>query len=157
MHSNWLLIALVATIIVMVMMYAWPHISRACAGGGREDREDRGGRGVSGRISGSKEMLTCKSDAHLAEVLENSPEVLVIFWATWCPHCKTTLPEFENASKDTDVVFLSVEQQSVSNDTLMGHGVEGFPSIVKFLDGKKAGQYAGNRKAADILEWASRK
>jgi thiol-disulfide isomerase/thioredoxin len=59
----------------------------------------------------------------------------VMYYADWCPHCKTIKPEFKDFSKDGVVsvngrnVMVSMVEES-EKEKMAGKNVKGFPSFM---------------------------
>ena len=67
-----------------------------------------------------------------------------LFYVDWCPHCKTTKPEFENCSKQS-IKFESINCESEENaDLIKGYDIEGYPTLIFEKDGNKI-PYDGER------------
>jgi protein disulfide-isomerase-like protein len=80
---------------------------------------------------------------------------LVLFYAPWCPHCKTMMADWdkfaaENKSSVTAIKVNSDEQP----DLVKEYSIQGFPTIV-LLDasGKNIATYEGERTAQGFSEF----
>ena len=63
--------------------------------------------------------------------------VMVKFYAPWCGHCKTMIPEYEKLAeltKDEGVVIVEVDA-TVESELAELYKVEGFPSMKFFIGG----------------------
>lgn len=56
----------------------------------------------------------------LSELIENQQPIVLNFWASWCPPCKSEMPEFETVFKDlgTQVQFVMVNLTDGSRETI---------------------------------------
>jgi thiol-disulfide isomerase/thioredoxin len=99
--------------------------------------------------------------------MENKP-VLCFVFASWCGHCKIAKPEFQkfaNMIKDMGepiyVCAIQADGKSEGEQMLAKKvreqkiipGFQGFPHILKYVDGNPAGNYEGPRKADDLLKF----
>lgn len=75
----------------------------------------------------------------------NTPH-LALFWAQWCGHCKTAVPEFEKAANLCNAPFILVEYNQLIGD----ENVRGFPTIRYYVNGRDYVEYKGARTAADF-------
>lgn len=78
------------------------------------------------------------------KVLDSEIPVVVDFYATWCPPCRTLSPILDRLSEEFagKVKFVKVnsdEEQALANR----FQVTGLPTLVFFEDGKFLGQSAG--------------
>jgi len=100
------------------------------------------------------------TDANFHEEVKKHEHLLVEFYAPWCGHCKSLAPEYEKAaetlSKLDPPFFLAkvdaTEQKKVAEE----FGVQGFPTLKWFVDGK-ASDYSGGRTAETIVSWIQKK
>lgn len=73
--------------------------------------------------------------ANFGEVTENNDIVLVDFWATWCPPCRTFAPVFEKASeKHSDIVFGKVDTEA-EQYLAEQFGIRSIPTVMVVRDG----------------------
>jgi len=90
---------------------------------------------------------------------------LVLFYADWCPHCKSFKPDWEKASNKLDgtktssgktLKFVDVDcTESGSNKALMQkYEVEGFPTV-KVVNGNTVNDYDGPRSFDGIKKFAA--
>ena len=79
----------------------------------------------------NKEKMLVKQD------FKNAPFIL-LFYAGWCPHCKSSAPDFEKAAeKNTSgVLFIAVEETKIPVD----FPIKGYPTIYLW-DGHRLGEY----------------
>lgn len=85
----------------------------------------------------SKEVKEDFSDE--SENFEDSPEKsLVLFYAPWCPHCKTMMGDWNRLRKRNmdglRIVKVNCDEQPKMAEK---YNVKGFPTIVLFKNGKK--------------------
>ena len=91
------------------------------------------------------------------EAIKTYPHIAVMFYATWCPHCKALYPEIALALKTKEVqkmglVFgrVDIEFQEKVRDE---YGINGMPTIIYFENGQKKEYYGGERNRDGIVEW----
>lgn len=81
------------------------------------------------------------------EVLQSSEPVLVDFWASWCPPCRTMDPIIEALAKDFKVCKVNVD----NNQELATHyGISSIPVLLFFKDGKISGRHVGITSEATL-------
>lgn len=116
----------------------------------------------SGQAGGYKAQDSGKGTVELTEstfketVLNQSKNVwMVIFYAPWCGHCKSAMPDWDSAAKEADegIKFGKVDctaHQSICSN----YGVQGYPTIKAFINGK-AEDYSGARDKESFLTYAT--
>ena len=92
------------------------------------------------------------------EVLDNDNDVMLVFYAPWCGHCKKLLPEYEKAAnklKEKNPKLILAKMDATENE-VESVEVTGFPTI-KFYPGNKKDKrpmdYSGDRTFEGILKY----
>ena len=92
------------------------------------------------------------------EVLENDKDVMLVFYAPWCGHCKKLLPEYEKAAnklKEKNPKVVLARMDATENE-VEGVEITGFPTI-KFYPGDKKDRrpkdYSGERTMDGIIKF----
>ena len=92
------------------------------------------------------------------EVLDNDNDVMLVFYAPWCGHCKKLLPEYEKAAnklKEKNPKLILAKMDATENE-VESVEVTGFPTI-KFYPGNKKDKrpmdYSGDRTLEGILKY----
>ncbi|XP_038606569.1 protein disulfide-isomerase A5 [Tachyglossus aculeatus] len=100
------------------------------------------------------------SVVHLAgtdfrESLKKRKHALVMFYAPWCPHCKSAIPHFTAAADlfkdDRKIAYAAVDCAKEQNqDLCKQEGVDGYPTFNYYNYGKFAEKYNGERVESDF-------
>ena len=92
------------------------------------------------------------------EVLDNDKDVMLVFYAPWCGHCKKLLPEYEKAAKklkEKNPKVVLARMDATENE-VEGVEITGFPTI-KFYPGDKKDRrpkdYSGERTMDGIIKF----
>ena len=94
------------------------------------------------------------------EVINNDKDIMLIFYAPWCNHCKEFMPKYEEAAnklKENDKLILAKIDGSaneVENIT-----ISGFPTLFFFPGNKKNEkpiQYNGKRTTENLIEFINK-
>jgi thiol-disulfide isomerase/thioredoxin/uncharacterized protein YjbJ (UPF0337 family) len=76
---------------------------------------------------------------------------LTLYWAEWCPHCHTIMPEWKKLGSSYKGIKIEAIEESVSPVK-----VDGYPTII-FRNGKKMEKYKGPRTKAAIVKFLKNK
>jgi len=92
------------------------------------------------------------TDDELTEKVKEGKK-LVIFYADWCGYCKKIKPMWDKAASErttmgkSDMIKVNVGDKTPEQNKLMKkYNINGFPTIVKFEDGKVTGVMSGRTK-----------
>lgn len=92
-----------------------------------------------------KDVVVIK-ERNFTDVIEKNQYVLVEFYAPWCGHCQSLAPEYAAAAtelKDDGVVLAKIDATE-ENELAQEYSVQGFPTILFFVDGEHK-PYTGGR------------
>merc|ERR1719369_333334 len=87
-------------------------------------------------------------------VLKGDEVWIIEFYAPWCGHCQSLVPEYKKAAKALKGVVKVGAVNADEHRSLGGqYGVQGFPTIKVFgRDKKKPEDFRGNRNAQGIID-----
>lgn len=100
------------------------------------------------------------TSANFDEVVQNTPNILVEFYAPWCGHCKNLAPEYEKAATELKAkgVTLAKIDGSAEQAIAQQYGIKGFPTLFYFKSFEQGKiEYDGERTAAGIVNWCLKK
>lgn len=97
-----------------------------------------------------------KADDFDAEVVKSTIPVVVDFFATWCPPCKTLAPIFDRVAGGFvgQVKFVKINTDDAPELSAQ-FGIRGVPTLVFMKNGKAVTSLVGMRPEADIKAAAS--
>ena len=101
----------------------------------------------------SASITAVSSEAELNEILQKYPNAVVLFSATWCGFCNQIRPAFEQAAKQSALQFINADCTQ-AKDMAKKYSIEGYPTILKFKNGKNIDMYKGNRQVDTIRSFA---
>lgn len=85
------------------------------------------------------------------EMTRSAENVLVEFYATWCPHCKAMAPVVEQIGEMLEgmvkIVQLDIDENSEAADA---EQVSGTPTFILYKNGKEVWRQAGEM-SGDVL------
>ena len=94
----------------------------------------------------------------LPNKLKTDGKQLVLFYADWCGHCKKIKPDWDAASKeigDEKIIKVNVGDGTEEHKKTMNeYGIQGFPTIIIFENGKPNGTF-DSRDKKSFLEFFS--
>ena len=92
------------------------------------------------------------------EVINNDKDVMLLFYAPWCTHCKELSPKYEEVGiklKDKNPKLLIAKIDGSLNE-IENISISGFPTIMFFPGNqkdKKPIEYKGRRTTEDIIQF----
>eukprot|EP00698_Gefionella_okellyi_P019194 TRINITY_DN5853_c0_g1_i1.p1 TRINITY_DN5853_c0_g1~~TRINITY_DN5853_c0_g1_i1.p1 ORF type:complete len:358 (-),score=99.23 TRINITY_DN5853_c0_g1_i1:33-1106(-) len=97
--------------------------------------------GARGKVKKAESTITqLDSDNFDKIVMDDTKDVIVEFYAPWCGHCKSFMPEYERVAAalkgESDVVISQIDADKY-RDVGGRFGVQGFPTIKFFPKGGK--------------------
>ncbi|KAI3433908.1 hypothetical protein D9Q98_003710 [Chlorella vulgaris] len=101
------------------------------------------------------------TDDNFDATISGAKFALVEFYAPWCGHCKSLMPEWAKAALalkeySSDVILAKLD--ATEHKTAAGkHEVQGYPTLKWFVNGEVAMDYSGGRTADDIIRWVKKK
>ncbi|XP_020171132.1 protein disulfide isomerase-like 1-4 [Aegilops tauschii subsp. strangulata] len=98
--------------------------------------------------------------ANFTAVLAARRHVMVEFYAPWCGHCRALAPHYSAAAthlaeQGVDVALAKVDATE-DHDLAQAHGVQGYPTLLFFIDGVPR-DYSGERTKDAIVAWIGKK
>jgi thioredoxin 1 len=82
-------------------------------------------------------MIEVSSKRDFESQLKKNKRVLALFYASWCPYCRSFLPVFDkNASKRGFDLVLRVKVDDYDNPLWDEYSIEAVPTVVLFDEGK---------------------
>ncbi len=101
--------------------------------------------GVIGTMVAEESHATVKvSSENFAELRQNTPLLVVDFWATWCGPCLRLAPILEEvAATMKGKVVIGKCDVDENRALAQSFGIRSIPTLIFFKDGKKVEQHSG--------------
>ncbi|KAL5199425.1 hypothetical protein ABZP36_020628 [Zizania latifolia] len=100
------------------------------------------------------------STANFSDFLAARRHVMVEFYAPWCAHCQALAPDYAAAAAElvhlAHEVALAKVDATEDTDLAQKYDVQGFPTILFFIDGVPK-DYNGARTKEAIVSWINKK
>lgn len=91
------------------------------------------------------------------EIIQNNPNVLMEFFATWCPHCQAFQPVLEAASTqlESEGVFVAQTEIDQFSNLANDFNVESIPTIIFFKNGQEVLRSTGERDEQAVFAFVN--
>lgn len=89
------------------------------------------------------------------ETLQNYPDLVMEFYASWCPHCKAFAPNLAEAShilENKGIYFARTEIDTFEN-LANQYNVESIPTLTFFKNGSLVAESAGERDVQGVISF----
>lgn len=87
------------------------------------------------------------------ETINSAPEVLVEFFASWCPHCQRMMPVVADVKKrmagKVEVFQFDVDKYQKLTDE---NNVESYPTFIIYRNGREVWRSAGEMPEEDLID-----
>ena len=78
---------------------------------------------------------------------------MVLFYAPWCPHCKSMMGDWDKlrrrVGQNMEIVKVNCDEKPEMAEK---HDVKGFPTIILFKDGRKI-HFEGSRNLENFMKF----
>lgn len=95
--------------------------------------------------------VECRSLSELEAACKK--DAVVLFHMTGCGPCQAFKPTFFQAATRATVPFFAIDSMAVP-DVINRYNLTGFPTVMRFSNGKIVAEYQGNRTEGDLLLFA---
>jgi thioredoxin 1 len=101
------------------------------------------------QVEGQSNIVSVKTLAELDALLAKHKNIVLDFWAAYCPPCRDMKEDNPGLAKMfPDVLFIEVDTQEAPA-VARKYGVSGIPNIHHIKDGKRVYHKVGKRDAAE--------
>lgn len=81
-------------------------------------------------------MIEVSNERDLEKQLKSNPKIFALFYASWCPFCRSFLPVFnKHEEKQGSAQFMRVKIDEDENPLWETYSLEAVPSIILFENG----------------------
>ena len=100
------------------------------------------------------------TDANYTEFMKENKEVLILFYAPWCGHCKAFAPEYSKIAdtiKEQGIKVVTARVNAEENEvTSQLNNIEGFPTLKLYVN-NEISEYEGDRTVDKLLSFIDKK
>jgi len=103
-------------------------------------------------------MIEVSDKSDFERQLKKSKRVLALFYASWCPYCRSFLAVFgKNATKDGFNLALRVKVDDYDNPLWDDYSIRAVPTVILFDEGKVCrrldGRFGQGLSEKQLREW----
>ena len=98
------------------------------------------------------------TDSNFDKAISQYKNILVLFYAPWCGHCKKFHPEFSKAATTlkNENLYLAKVDSTENKELASKYKIASYPTVKLFSNGK-AIPYEAGRTEKNVVEWMRRK
>ena len=89
----------------------------------------------------------------LGGYLQQHPNAVVLFHASWCSHCKQLLPTYREVAAQSATLPMAAMECDNHDEVVQRYNLRGYPTILKFRGGQQVAEYTGNRTPNDLTQF----
>lgn len=100
-------------------------------------------------------VIQIASKDQFSDMIDQNANVLMEFYASWCPHCKAFYPTLEAASDKLGQEGVVVAQTEIDDfsDLADDFQVESIPTLIFFRNGQQVERSAGERDEQGVMDF----
>ncbi len=88
-------------------------------------------------------MLEIENKEDLEQELANNKKVLILFYASWCPYCRSFVPLFDKKANLTSTKVIHVLLDDYDNPMWDDFDIAAVPTVILFEEGKISSRLDG--------------
>ncbi len=91
------------------------------------------------------------------DLIKGDKPVFVIFYATWCPHCKKMLPIVSQLGKHKELIFLKYDIDDSANKRLVDYyQIQAVPLMMIYRTGEQLWRKTGEMEEDELMQIVKR-
>ena len=104
------------------------------------------------------EEVIILTDSTYENAINFYDNLMIYFYAPWCPHCQHFEPEYQKAAAvlKKENIYLAKIDSSTDKKAAQKYKVSGYPTVLFFLKGDPI-EFKGGRTQREVINWARKK
>lgn len=91
------------------------------------------------------------------DLIKGDKPVFVIFYATWCPHCRKMLPIVSQLGKHKELIFLKYDIDDPANKRLVDYyQIQAVPLMIIYRAGEQLWRKTGEMEKEELMQIVKR-